>query len=233
MNPIELLKQRQKKNCEIENELTTFINPFSYLFFRKNLLLFKKFDHLLIDGIALIYLLRIIGIKTSRFSFDMTSLAPKVFNSAIQRNKSVFFIGSDEESIMGFVKVIKLNFKELSIKGFRNGYFADDNEREDVLNNIAIKNPDIVIVGMGTPLQELFLVELKGKGWKGSGFTCGGFIHQTIANSNYYPDFFDRYNLRWLYRMFDEPKLIKRYLFLYPKSVLLFYVDFIKYTPKK
>ena len=82
---------------------------------------------------------------------------------------------------------------------------------------------------MGTPFQEQFLVDLKNLGWIGAGYTCGGFIHQTAANIKYYPEFFNTYNLRWLYRMIDEPKLIKRYLILYPKSTFLFFFDFIIY----
>lgn len=36
-------------------------------------------------------------------------------------------------------------------------------------------NPDLVVVGMGAPLQEKFLVDLVGLGWRGRGYTCGVF----------------------------------------------------------
>ena len=228
MNALDILKFKQKRKENIEKGLTTFINPFSYLFFRKNLNLFNEFDNLLIDGAALVYLLRIVGIKTSRYSFDMTSLAPEVFKKAIKENKTVYFIGSSQESINGFMDVIKLNYIELLVVGFRNGFFKDENEREKTLSNIMFQNPDIVISGMGTPLQELFLVDLKKQGWRGDGYTCGGFIHQTANRFDYYPRFYNKYNLRWLYRMVDEPKLIKRYFLLYPKSIILFFLDFIR-----
>ncbi len=230
MSPIELIRQKQiREPAEAKGGLTTFINPFSYLFYRKHLPLFRNFDYVLVDGIALVLLLKMVGVKTLRFSFDMTSLAPGVFENAIKNSQSIYIIGSTQESVEGFVNVIESNYKELHIVGFKNGFFKDKNERENTLNNIVTLAPDIVIVGMGTPLQEMFLVDLKKKGWSGSGYTCGGFIHQTVTRSNYYPAFFDKYNLRWLYRMFDEPKLIRRYLFLYPKSVLLFFNDFIKH----
>jgi N-acetylglucosaminyldiphosphoundecaprenol N-acetyl-beta-D-mannosaminyltransferase len=228
MNPLEFLKYKHSADSTKKRGLITFINPYSYLFFRKNLNLFSEFDEILIDGIALVKLVRLIGVKTRRLSFDMTSLAPIVFKTAIEKHESIYFVGSTEKALVNFIGIIKTNYSELNIIGFRNGFFKDENERALFLDSIIDKNPDILVVGMGTPLQEMFLVDLKKKGWKGVGYTCGGFIHQTISKPNYYPKFYDKYNLRWCYRILDEPELIKRYFFLYPKSLFLFFLDFIK-----
>ncbi|WP_010516294.1 WecB/TagA/CpsF family glycosyltransferase [Croceivirga radicis] len=205
----------------------TFLNPFSYLFFRKNLTLFSSFDGIYIDGIVLVRLLRIFGIKVDRVSFDMTSLAPLVIEEVIKTNKSIYFIGSTTDAINGFIKVISNKWPKLKIASFRNGYFSSPNDRLDAINDILHKNPEVVVIGMGTPYQEQFLVELKENGFNGAAYTCGGFIHQTTNKVSYYPLFYDKFNLRWLYRMIDEPKLIKRYVLDYPKSTLLFVSDFL------
>ena len=226
MNPFEVLKQKQL-NLD-KRKLISFINPFSYLFFRKNLELFSNFDLLLLDGIGLVFLMRIMGVKCKRQSFDMSSLAPEVFNNAIHENHSVYIIGSDAVSIKAFVEKLKLSFEGLNIIGFRMVYFKDDLERKQIIEKINLLNPDVLIVGMGTPKQECFLVETQEKGWSGIGYSCGGFIHQTAKAINYYPYFFNKYNLRWLYRIYDEPKLFKRYFLLYPKSIALFIFDVLK-----
>lgn len=230
---IKLLKTRLKNNQDEYNCLVTFINPYSYLYFRKNLSLFSSFQTIYIDGIVLVYLLRLIGVKTDRKSFDMTSLAPQVFQNCIQENKSIYFIGSTEEAITNFVNILSKSFPKLNIVGNRNGYFNNENDRKKILSDIIKINPNVVVVGMGTPYQEQFLIDLKQKGWVGDGYTCGGFIHQTAHGINYYPKFYDKYNLRWLYRMIDEPKLIKRYTILYPKAIFLFFIDYIKYSIKQ
>ena len=106
----------------------------------------------------------------------------------------------------------------------------DYKERDCFLNELVDLNPDAVVVGMGAILQEQLLSDLYVKGWRGLGFTCGGYIHQTaMSGVNYYPDFIDKYNLRWLYRMIKEPKLIYRYLVSYPQFLFLFIVDLYKY----
>ena len=91
------------------------------------------------------------------------------------------------------------------------------------------KDPNIVIAGMGSPLQEHFLISLRKKGWGGLGFTCGAFIKQTAKNINYYPKVFDKFHFRWLYRLFDEPKLFGRYFFEYPKVLLELILFKLKY----
>jgi N-acetylglucosaminyldiphosphoundecaprenol N-acetyl-beta-D-mannosaminyltransferase len=237
MNIITLLKEKLNKSKDVElsnndNKLITFLNPYSYLLFRKNLLLFSKLDVIYIDGILLIYLLRLFSIKSYRHSFDMTSLAPLVFNDASKKNKKLYFVGSKQEEIVEFVEKIKEEYPKLNIIGFRNGYF-DELTKKESIQKIILLQPDIVISGMGTPFQEEFLIDLRKEGWDGTGYTCGGFLHQTAKNIEYYPKIFDTLNLRWLYRIYDEPKLLRRYVVLYPKSILIYIFDAITYKLNK
>jgi N-acetylglucosaminyldiphosphoundecaprenol N-acetyl-beta-D-mannosaminyltransferase len=85
---------------------------------------------------------------------------------------------------------------------------------------------------MGTPLQEEFLLEVHLKSETIIGFTCGGFIHQTAKGINYYPKWINKFNLRWLFRIFDEPKLFERYFVKYPKSLILLFYDIAKKNSK-
>ncbi len=219
----------KKLNAPIDNveQIVTFINPHSYLLLRKQDV-FEKFDKIYIDGISLVKLFNLFGFKVSRLSFDMTSLAPLVFNKCIEQNQSIYFIGAKEPEILNFIETIKIEFKNLNIVGSRNGYFTSLNQMEKCIDDIISLNPSVLVVGMGTPNQELFLIKVKEKGYKGVGYTCGGFFHHTAKKLNYYPIFFNKLNLRWLYRMYDEPKLIKRYFIYYPKAFIYLLIDLIK-----
>ena len=217
---------------KFSNNLYTFLNPYSYLLARNEKELFSHFN-IYIDGIALVKILHWIGYShIERKSFDMTSLAPEVFNDAIEKDESVYFIGTKPGIIDKAVENIRENFPKLRIAGYRDGYI-NPQERESVLEEIIQKSPDIVVCGMGTPLQERFLVDLQNKGWKGTGYTCGGFLHQTAQSLQYYPKWVDKYHLRWLYRIYDEPKLFKRYFWEYPKFLFIFTYDFLFYKKNK
>ncbi|BDV43440.1 teichoic acid biosynthesis protein A [Geotalea uraniireducens] len=207
--------------------LNTFLNPYSYLIARKSPELFNKFN-IYPDGIALVVFLRLFLLyKCERQSFDMTSLARVVFESAEQQGKSVYLIGTEDRYIIEAVSNISHMYSNLNICGFRNGFFYDQNDRSEALNDIYVMSPDIVVVGMGTPAQEQFLYDLWRIGWRGIGFTCGGFFHQSAKSLDYYPCWMDKLHLRWLYRIFDEPKLFKRYAFQYPRFIWYFTLDCI------
>jgi N-acetylglucosaminyldiphosphoundecaprenol N-acetyl-beta-D-mannosaminyltransferase len=226
-HPLALLKQKTNKNSkkEFDKEIITFLNPYSYLLYRKNLSLFTDFDRIYIDGIILVKMLKLFGIHTDRKSFDMTSLAPEIFNRCQNRGKSIYFMGSDKSSIENFIKEIRDGYPNLNILGWRDGFYNDLDEREVEIQKILEINPDFLVVGMGTPLQEIFLSDLKSLGWKGIGFTCGGFIHQTANGLNYYPKWINKFHLRWLFRIYDEPKLLRRYLVQYPKFFMIYIYD--------
>ena len=210
-----------------EASLTTFVNPFSYLKLRQSDIDLNNFN-IKIDGFFLVSILRFFGFEFNRESFDMTSLAPIIFEKIIKEQKTVFFVGTEPNLIKLGIKNIKVSYPELNIFGFHHGFFTKK-EKDMIFNNIINSKVDYVICGMGTPLQENFLIDLKKNGWSGIGFTCGGFLHQTSNNIKYYPNWIDRFSLRAFYRMYDEPKLIKRYFLIYPLAVLLFLYDLFKF----
>lgn len=210
------------------NSNNTFVNPYSYLILRKMGFL-NDIDNIMIDGGLFVMLYNILLSKNERrVSFDMTSLAPDVFKQAEDNGQTVYFIGSKEEEISAALNVIKLKYQNLNVIKYRNGYFSKNQWKEEI-DIVAELNPDVVIVGMGTPIQETFLIDLRKKGWGGTGFTCGGFLHQTAQGIQYYPEWIDKLNLRWMYRIYDEPKLIKRYTVDYTKFLFVFTSDVFRY----
>lgn len=82
------------------------------------------------------------------------------------KKAKVYIIGSKEEYINTFIH--KINQKiSLLIASYRNGYFKDEQDKETALKEICILKPDVLIVGMGTPAQDIFLKELNELGWDG------------------------------------------------------------------
>ncbi|HLV31544.1 MAG TPA: WecB/TagA/CpsF family glycosyltransferase [Chitinispirillaceae bacterium] len=204
----------------------TFINAYSFLKL-KSFSAVDQLNGIYLDGILLVWLLRLFGYKINRFSFDMTSIAPTIFNYATVNNKSICFVGSTEENLNKATENIKKIFPKLNICSTHNGYFLNDLKMKEYICKLSNINPDIVIVGMGTPKQEKFLIELVNGGWKGVGYTCGGFYHQTAQKINYYPKIFDKFHIRWLYRIYKEPRLITRYIIMYPLGLVQFCFELI------
>ena len=201
----------------LEPTLVTFINLHSFYLIEKEIETTEKFNFMFIDGILLKWFLeKSNNIKLERISFDMTSIARDLFDFACREKKTIYFIGGTEDEIEIAVRNIKTKYQDLKIAGFSTGYFKNKIEENRSIFEIISKSPQIIIVGMGTPKQEHFLIALQNAGWQGLGFTCGAFIKQTAKNLDYYPKFFDKFHIRWLYRLLDEPKLFRRYFIEYP-----------------
>ena len=204
----------------------TFLNPVSYLDALHQKDIFTRFDGIFADGSLLVVAIRLLyGKKVKRRSFDMTSIAPQLFEYAIENNKSIYIVASKQEQVERAVEIFKELYPNLNIIGYRNGYFNNEEEQHEEAQKIVALQPDFLIVGMGVIMQEKFLLKVKDAGYKGVGFTCGGFIHQTAANQiDYYPQWVDKMNLRFLYRFIKEKHTRKRYL----KAAFVFPIVFLK-----
>lgn len=209
-----------------KNAIYTCVNPFSYHLVRKFPELFNQMDGLYVDGMLMCKIINLMWKKhIPRLSFDMSGMAVDLFERLNNNTESIFFIGSKQEEIEATISQIKKAYPQINVSGFRNGYFKSKDERTLVINNIVKENPDFTIVGMGSPLQEQFCIDLKNSGYKGIAFTCGGFLHQTAARLNYYPDWINRYNLRAFYRLFHEKGLWGRLYNVLIQFPILFTID--------
>lgn len=208
-----------------KGKIYTFLNPVSYLTALDHRKLFEQFDGIFGDGSILVAAIRLIyGKMVTRRSFDMTSLAPELLKYAEANGKSVYVVASRQDQVEKAILIFQERYPRLIVTGYRNGYFYSETEQEVEAHHIVNVNPDFLIIGMGALMQEQFLLMVKNMGFKGIGFTCGGFIHQTANDEiDYYPAWINRMNLRFLYRMIKEKHTRKRYA----QAALLFPARFI------
>ena len=212
----------------------TCVNSFSYHIFRKDPEIFNSLDGLFVDGMTMCWMIKFIwGHRIPRLSFDMTGMAVDLFKRINATKETIYFIGARPEEIENTVCQISSAYPDMKIIGFRDGYFNSNEERQKEIEKIVSLNPDFIIVGMGIVLQEKFALDLKKAGYKGIVFTCGGFLHQTTRNINYYPEWINRYNLRAFYRLYKEKGLFKRLYYVLLEFPLLFTFDSIKTRLKK
>lgn len=214
--------------CLKQPRLTTFVSPSAYFKTRKMPETFSAFDGLFFDGFLFVLIARLFGFKSvKRVSFDFTSIAGEVFEQALTAGQSLFLVGSTDAEVKRVCEILVGRYPDLNLS-VSDGYFAGT-PRDQLIQRIVNNQPDFLVVGLGSVLQERFLLDCRSAGWKGVGYTCGAFISQTAMRSDYYPAWVDRYNLRWLWRMYKEPRTIKRYVFNYPRSVFWFLWDITRY----
>lgn len=203
-----------------EKTLVTFVNPYSYPILDRNSNVVKQFNYIYADGALLVRLHNAFNkSKIDRVSFDFSSIAHDVFKFACSQDKTVYFIGGSSSEINCAVDNIKSIYSDLNVVGSHHG-FLDSTSKEKLFEELALLNPCIIIVGMGTPLQEHIAIELKNSGVDFNHvFTCGGFITQSASTPDYYLPVVKKLGLRWLQRFVQSPHVRKRVLINYPYFV--------------
>uniref|UniRef100_Q0HWW1 Glycosyl transferase WecB/TagA/CpsF n=1 Tax=Shewanella sp. (strain MR-7) TaxID=60481 RepID=Q0HWW1_SHESR len=213
-----------------ETVLITFVNPFSYYMFADSDLL-ADVNYVFSDGALLCWLHNYYyDDKIKRFSFDYSSIANDIFTGAQENDLRVVIVGATATEIDNAVKNIKKNYQNLNVVYSRDGYLVDDEEKKQCAVKISSFCPDLVIIGMGAPHQEIFGSILKSEciksGLKTTIFTCGGFLTQTSIKDDYYLPIVKKLGLRWLQRAIMHSHVRKRIIKDYP----IFFVKIYKRT---
>lgn len=213
--------------------LVSYVNLYSYGILRRLPEKLLAMDHVHLDGFLMVWIFKMIGCDAKRQSFDMGSMAAEVLKRAEEKSQSIAFIGGLPNVAEKAVEVLRQRFPMLHVAITSSGFFRDDQDRTIRIERVAAAKPDVVIVGMGAGLQEQMLIDLKSAGFSGTGYTCGGFLHQTAKGKvEYYPAWINRLGARWLYRCAREPKVIFRVLNSYPLNTIYLLYDLLKYKLK-
>gem|GEM_PF-116393 len=82
---------------------------------------------------------------------------------------------------------------------------------KDAIRQIAEKEPDISLIALGAPMQELLIRRHMASFKKGVLIGVGGSFDVLSGMKKRAPQFFVKCNLEWLYRIVTEPKRLKRF----------------------
>lgn len=159
------------------------------------------------DGIGIIYAAKILKIKLKERITGYDTMV-NLFKLANQKKKSIYLFGSEEEVVQKCVDKIKKEYPKIVIKGFSNGYVKD---KDKVFKEIIKKEPDICLVALGIPQQELLINKYFDKAKKGIFIGVGGSFDVYSETKKRAPKLFIKLNLEWLYRLLKEPSRIKRF----------------------
>lgn len=133
--------------------------------------------------------------------------------SRYYRTKSFYLVGGKQEVIETTISKLRDEFLGINIVGYRNGYLENDEERHALIEDVAAKSPDIVFVAMGSPKQELLMGEMQQR-HKAIYQGLGGSFDVYTGNVKRAPKWWVDHKVEFAYRLFKEPKRIKRQIHL-------------------
>lgn len=152
-----------------------------------------------------------------------SDLYNQIIEAAILNAWNLFIFGDTDETLGR----INNKYPKLSIVGSNNGYVF---QNEKLLLEINNSNPDILVVGLGTPKQEEWIVKHKSKLMVNVIIAVGDGIKVFAGNKRRGPKILQKLGLEWFVRFIFEPKrLWKRYFIGIP----LFIFRVIKFKFQK
>ena len=168
-------------------------------------------DLVLPDGIGIRLAARILGVSM-RDNLNGTDLLPLLCQAAVRAGRSLVLVGGADGVATACAERLRRDAPGLQIPIARSG-FLDEAAIDEVVLEIARLDRPIVLIGMGSPLQERFVLEhLRGLGGA-TVITVGGLFDFFSGRMPRAPIAWREAGLEWLYRLGQEPRRMgRRYL---------------------
>lgn len=160
------------------------------------------------DGISIIKKAKQynINIKERITGVDISSKALEICN---KNKKSIYLFGSKKEVLDKFIININQKYPNINIVGFSDGYVED---KDKIMQEIISLSPDLILIALGVPNQELLINKYIEKAKKGIFIGVGGTFDVLSGCKKRAPKLFIKLNLEWLYRIICEPTRLKRFI---------------------
>ncbi|MGI6345007.1 MAG: WecB/TagA/CpsF family glycosyltransferase [Bacillota bacterium] len=124
-----------------------------------------------------------------------------------------YLLGAKPEVVEAAVQQLRQLYPLIQIVGWHHGYFSAD-ETSALLAEIKASKPDILLVAMGAPKQDIWLHENLSKTGAAVGIGVGGSFDILAGTAERAPLWMQRAGLEWLFRLLKEPSRIGRMLAL-------------------
>ena len=161
------------------------------------------------DGVSLLKAAKFLG-RPIGDRMATWSLWPIICQLSVEKNYTMFFLGGEKGLAEEAMKKTEEKYPGIKIVGTHHGYIKM--EDTSIIDTINEKKPDLLWVGMGDPFQVLWIDKYKSELDAGLALSAGGlfkFVAEKVTRAS---EGMQKKGFEWLYRTFQEPHLLIRYL---------------------
>jgi N-acetylglucosaminyldiphosphoundecaprenol N-acetyl-beta-D-mannosaminyltransferase len=175
----------------------------------------------LVDGAPVLWSSRILSRPVPE-RVAGSDLVPALFAASEQQPLRVYLLGAAPGVADRAAANIRSRWPAIEVVGLYSpplGFERNDAENESILGRIAVANPDILIVGLGAPKQELWVHKHRDRLAAKVALCVGATIDFLAGERSRAPIWMREAGLEWLYRVATEPR---RLASRYAKDALVF-----------
>jgi len=184
---------------------------------------FAASDLIEIDSMPLIFWGRALGLELSRQNrCTYLDWRDRFWRLAADQGWRVFCLGAAEPANRAALVRLRRQWPGVQLRG-HHGYFdhrAHSLANADVVEEINRFRPDIILVGMGMPLQEAWIIENYAALVSGVVLSVGAAFDYEAGVQPAAPRIYGDLGIEWLYRFAHEPRRLFRRYMIEPWSLL-------------
>ena len=143
--------------------------------------------------------------KPIKENLNGTDLTPALLELAEQEGWKVYLLGAGQNIVSNCVSKLHSLFPKLKIAGFHSGYFSNQ-ELPIILEKINESFPEILLVAMGSPIQEEFINNHLKNINSSVCIAVGGLFDFLSGDKKRAPIIIRKIGMEWLYRFANDPK---------------------------
>ena len=167
------------------------------------------------DGQPLMWMARMLGTPLAE-KISGSDLIRPMLEMAGAQGCSVFFLGATEDTCTEAARRLRQDIPDLHICGWSSPFFdpdGDPGQLDGALEKIRAQQPDLILVAMSAPKQELLMLRYSEAFAPAVVLGIGAGIDFIAGKVQRAPRWMSRYGLEWLYRLSREPeRMWRRYL---------------------
>lgn len=169
----------------------------------------QRADLITVDGQGIMRALRKKG-QQSFEQFTGIELTRNLLSWCSRHHCPVFFYGGSPAVAEGLRRNISRQWPNLFVMGIRDGS-GHSVKAPEITEGLAQNQPSLLLAGLGSPAQEIFLAKSlpRLKGTVGMG--VGGAFDVLAGFKREAPQFIRNHGWEWLYRMIQDPIKLKRF----------------------
>lgn len=214
----ELLREHMRDAVESRTSLAiTFANPNYVMEAQRDpglLAQINAFDMVLADGWGVVLAARMLGkpLPTRMANDDITDT---IFGLTAQEGWRLFLFGSAPGVAERAGHNLRDWFPGLDVVGSEHGYWDvergtpgqfHDEDVDRIVDTINATRPDFLVVGVPTPLQQVFVTENRHRLEVPVILTGGSYLDHLAERRDWFPPWVMQMRMGWLYRLSRDPR---------------------------
>lgn len=164
-----------------------------------------------------------------RERINAADLVDQLYAKLNKLKVKIYLLGDFDEVLQKTNYLILKKYKKIKVVGYHSGYF-NVLENNKIIKEIKSLKPHLVLIGMGTPKQEVWVNDNWNKLPKAVYWCVGGLFNYLAKSRKRAPVWMRENSMEWLYRFLQDPR---RLYYRYTAENLFFLFLFLKFWFRK